>query len=360
MAGAAAAEFVMNYPGFSNAEIATIVGYSIATDCEKARRRFFEENNKEAPPSRTIRHWKTRFMETLSVLPRSKSHNNRSNKLPDDTKEEIVGAFGDGICRSQRDGANQFNVSLGCINKVLKEHKLKAYKYTWVQQLKEEDFPKRLEFCRHVLNNGKEWMKRIIFSDEATLHLNGTVNTHNCYYYSFENEHRYSEIPQKSPGITIWAFIPYDGRIRFRIIHGTMNGDRYLDVIRDIVVPTLQTMRYIHHVYQQDGASVHWTVAAREMLNSQLSGRWIGRSGPIQWPPRSPDLSVNDFWLWGYLRDNVYQLPRATTLPQLAERCEEILGNINHHMVQAAFESFYKRCNLCVQQNGQHFQQLLK
>lgn len=359
MAREYAANYLMNYPGFTNAEIATVVGYSIATDCEKARRRFFAENNKEAPPARTIRHWKTRFLETLSVCPRSTSHDNHPNKTPDNIEENIIQAFGDGIFRSQRDGARQSNVSVSTINRVLKNHKLKPYKYTMVQQLQEDDRPRRLEFCQLVLNRGKEWMQRIIFSDEATLHLNGSINCHNMFYYAMENEHRYQEKPQKSQAITIWAFIPYDGRIRFRIIHETMNGTRYLDIVRDIVVPTLQTMRYIHHLYQQDGASVHWSLAVREMLNTNLGGRWIGRSGPIAWPPRSPDLSVNDFWLWGYLRDNVYRQPRAETLPELAERCEEFLQAIDHNIVKAAFENFYKRCTLCIQQNGGHIEHLL-
>ncbi|EFN79592.1 hypothetical protein EAI_04836, partial [Harpegnathos saltator] len=35
--------------------------------------------------------------------------------------------------------------------------------------------------------------------------------------------------------------------------------------------------------------------------------RWIGRRGPIEWPPRLPDLSPNDYFLWGHLKDRVYK-----------------------------------------------------
>jgi len=34
--------------------------------------------------------------------------------------------------------------------------------------------------------------------------------------------------------------------------------------------------------------------------------RWIGRRGHIEWPPRSPDLTSLDFFLWGYLKSKVY------------------------------------------------------
>ena len=37
-------------------------------------------------------------------------------------KARIVGAFGDGTCSSQRHAPSKFSVSLGTINKVLKEN----------------------------------------------------------------------------------------------------------------------------------------------------------------------------------------------------------------------------------------------
>jgi hypothetical protein len=29
-----------------------------------------------------------------------------------------------------------------------------------------------------------------------------------------------------------------------------------------------------------------------------FTGRWFGRDGPILWPPRSPDITPLDFFLW--------------------------------------------------------------
>ena len=64
-------EMLMNYQGYSNEEIAKIVSYAISYDnCEQARRCYTDEYNKEAPPLRTIRDLKKRFLETLSVLPK--------------------------------------------------------------------------------------------------------------------------------------------------------------------------------------------------------------------------------------------------------------------------------------------------
>ena len=70
----------MNYRDCTNAEIATIVSYSVTYDCEKARWMFEDNFNKQPPPARTLRDWKTRFLETLSIIPRPPiaNHNERS------------------------------------------------------------------------------------------------------------------------------------------------------------------------------------------------------------------------------------------------------------------------------------------
>jgi hypothetical protein len=43
-----------------------------------------------------------------------------------------------------------------------------------------------------------------------------------------------------------------------------------------------------------DGAPAHFSLFARRYLNRKFPGRWIGRGGPISWPPRSPDLNPVD------------------------------------------------------------------
>jgi hypothetical protein len=56
----------------------------------------------------------------------------------------------------------------------------------------------------------------------------------------------------------------------------------------------------------------------RAYLDDTLPGRRIGRRGAIEYPPRSPDLTPLDFYLWGTLKDEVYQ-QRPATLNALRE-----------------------------------------
>ncbi|GFY31889.1 uncharacterized protein TNCV_2620261 [Trichonephila clavipes] len=46
--------------------------------------------------------------------------------------------------------------------------------------------------------------------------------------------------------------------------------------------------------------------------------RVLSRHFPHAWPPRSPDLSPCDYWLWGYLKSQVYR-DRPTSLGMLKD-----------------------------------------
>ncbi|GFG31161.1 hypothetical protein Cfor_08628 [Coptotermes formosanus] len=50
--------------------------------------------------------------------------------------------------------------------------------------------------------------------------------------------------------------------------------------------------------FQQDGALPHFAGEVRNWLKEVFLMRWIGRSGPIEWSPRSPDLTSLDFFCW--------------------------------------------------------------
>ncbi|KAJ4451693.1 hypothetical protein ANN_03163 [Periplaneta americana] len=49
-------------------------------------------------------------------------------------------------------------------------------------------------------------------------------------------------------------------------------------------------------VLQQDGVPVNFWTPVREWLSTSFPS-WIGRGGPLIWPPRSPELMPCDNWL---------------------------------------------------------------
>ena len=59
--------------------------------------------------------------------------------------------------------------------------------------------------------------------------------------------------------------------------------------------------------WAQDGAPAHRLIEVRVRLNKVFgNNQVIGLGHDVEWPPRSPDLTPCDFFLWGYLNDKVF------------------------------------------------------
>jgi hypothetical protein len=71
--------------------------------------------------------------------------------------------------------------------------------------------------------------------------------------------------------------------------------------------------------FQQDGATAHTACRPRAILK-MFPGRVVSLHEAVPW--RSPDLSHCDFFLWGYLKAEVFK-HRPRSLDQLKEAIQE-------------------------------------
>ena len=106
-------------------------------------------------------------------------------------------------------------------------------------------------------------------------------------------------------------------------------------------------------IFQLDGAPPHWGLDVRASLNEQFPGRWIGRDGPTPWPPRSPDLTPLDFFLWGYVKTQVYKTP-VNNLKTLRARIRRAVASITRIMLTNTWRSLANRLQCLVENGGQH------
>ena len=93
-------------------------------------------------------------------------------------------------------------------------------------------------------------------------------------------------------------------------------------------------------------------------MNEKFPGKWIGRRGPIEWAPRSPDLTPLDFFLWGYLKQKVYKTPikdLAELRLKIIERCQLI----EPETLKSVFLNIEKRLHLVIENGGAPIEQLL-
>lgn len=111
--------------------------------------------------------------------------------------------------------------------------------------------------------------------------------------------------------------------------------------------------------FQQDGAPPHNARIVTNYLNTTFPNSWIGTNGPIKWPARSPDLTPLDFFLWGHLKNVVYEEP-IDDMADLVNKIYASCGAINRHALLATTDTeLRRRYNMCVYQNGQNFEQFL-
>lgn len=61
--------------------------------------------------------------------------------------------------------------------------------------------------------------------------------------------------------------------------------------------------------FQQAGAPAHCCLEVTQYLVTVFPGQWISRSDPIEWPARSPDLTLSDFFLPRHLKYFDYRTP---------------------------------------------------
>ncbi|KAK8402566.1 hypothetical protein O3P69_000747 [Scylla paramamosain] len=137
----------------------------------------------------------------------------------------------------------------------------------------------------------------------------------------------------------------------------TVNSQRYPAMLEDFFEPKLEELSEETNLgdiwFQQDGATAHTAQVAMVKLRQMFPARLVSRRGDVEWPPGSPDLSICDFFLWGYLKEKVFR-GRPNNLEELKMRIREEIAVIPLEMCRRAAENFRHRLQLCIATEGHH------
>jgi len=104
-------------------------------------------------------------------------------------------------------------------------------------------------------------------------------------------------------------------------------------------------------------ATAHTAVISIAALRCLFPQRAISGFGDVPWPPRSPDLTAPDFFLWGYL-EKVY-ITRPTDLHALKENIREEIAKLSEETLQAVMRSFFTCVHLCIEEGGGHLKDII-
>jgi len=75
-------------------------------------------------------------------------------------------------------------------------------------------------------------------------------------------------------------------------------------------------------------------------------------------PPRSPDATPCDFFLWGYVKDQVYVLPLPPSIPELKVRIRTAIETITADMLQTVWNELIYGDDVCRITKGAHIEHL--
>ncbi|GFV60265.1 uncharacterized protein TNCV_4590911 [Trichonephila clavipes] len=153
-----------------------------------------------------------------------------------------------------------------------------------------------VEWAQNEVAVVPDFHKRILFSDEAHFWLNGYVNKQNCRIWSEANPQVYVETPLHPEKLTVWCALWAGGII-----------GPYFDLLKDT-----------------------------------FGDRLISRFGPVNWPPRSCDLTPLDYFLWGYVKSLVYA-DKPQTLDHLEDNIRRVIADIRPQMLEKVIENSTSR-----------------
>lgn len=244
---------------------------------------------------------------------------------------------------------------------------LHPYKVQLTQELKPNDHRQRREFAEWALEQlevDPHFGRKIIFSDEAHFWLSGFVNKQNCRIWSDENPQEIHQVPLHSEKVTVWCAFWSGGIIGPYFFENanevalTVNSERYRVMIRDFLWPTVDGMDLRNTWFQQDGATSHTARVTLTLLQERFPGSVISRGGDVNWPPRSCDLTPMDFFLWGFLKSQVYaDQPRTVTA--LKANIRRVIAAIEPPLCEQVIENWITRIRLTRQSRGGHLPDII-
>ena len=136
-----------------------------------------------------------------------------------------------------------------------------------------------------------------------------------------------------------------------------MTGNTYKECFDIFLLLTLRGFP-LSMILQNDTARRYYADEARNYLKTKLSGRQIGRDGPISWPSRSTDLTPYEYFLKRKLKEIVYRdSPR--TIEELKTKIRCAIQAINEDTLQLVFENIKLRLNFVVREQGGPFEHLI-
>lgn len=243
--------------------------------------------------------------------------------------------------------ACELDVSIMTIHRYLKQTNLSRTLAKRKILLSEANRVKRLNFCKLMLQKDDDYLSRIMWTDETK--VQAYPNGECVFYRAFPVELGGKEFvtPMKQNGgggVMFWGCMTRRAWGPIRAIDGTINGETYLQLLMDKVIPEIEAST-VPIIFQQDNAPAHKKASVAAFLQAQ-------NFETLDWPPQSPDLSPIE-WVWNIIKMKMKALrPRPRTPATMRAAILDIWDNLEDFTREKTIDTFRKRLHQCIERKG--------
>lgn len=193
-----------------------------------------------------------------------------------------------------------------------------------------------------------QW-KRIVWSDESTFQL---IPNSRRTVRRLPNEKYLPECVQKQMQmgggkVTVWGAMSWYGYSPLCIIEGTVNKEKYVEILDEFLLPYIEEEMPIRGtIFQQDNATPH---------TASFTKTWLAQHNinVLPWPPSSPDLNIIEN-CWKTLGDRVSKR-NPSNLNELKSFLRQEWGNMPQVMAENLVNSLPRRIKACIKAKGYFF-----
>ncbi len=242
------------------------------------------------------------------------------------------------------------DISIRTISRALLHHlKMPSRMAAQKPMLTRKMMTKRLQFAKKYRNWSAEAWSKVMFSDESTFRcIRATRSRVRRPKTVSRYLSRYTVKTVKHPDqVMVWAsFSGAVGRggIYFLPKNVTMNGDRYLEVLKDHLIPFMDSQGSTH--FLQDGAPCHKSKKVMDFLKDKPFE-------VMDWPGNSPDLNPIEN-AWNYMK-NKLKKKDVSSVPKLMEEIKKLwVTEMSQEYFQKLSNSMPERLRMVIQAKGDH------
>lgn len=133
--------------------------------------------------------------------------------------------------------------------------------------------------------------------------------------------------------IMIWGMILPNGLITIKEINGTLNSEKYIDLLHNFAVPYMKLNCAPNFNFIQDNCSSHVSKKSKQFLEAQSFRT-------IKWPVKSPDINIIEN-VWKMMSDIVYEGNQPKNKEELREKIHNSVFILNSERNKTLLD-FYK------------------